>query len=48
MWLSIDAWARRHRVKDDRFDRLATLIRRMDNAFLKATAPTKTPDKPKA
>lgn len=42
MWLSIDAYARRHRVKDERFDRLVSLLGRMDAAYLKATAP-KTP-----
>lgn len=38
MWTSIDAYARRHRLRDDRFDRLLFLLRQMDRAYLGARA----------
>jgi hypothetical protein len=41
MWISIDAYARRHRVKDERFDRLLSFLRRMDTDYLAATAAKK-------
>lgn len=45
MWASVDAYARRHQIRDDRFDRLFGLLRRMDGAYLKARMPNKTPGK---
>ena len=38
MWISVDAYARRHRIRDDQFDRLWMLLQRMDRAYLKERA----------
>lgn len=35
-WSSIDAYARRYRIKGDRFERLVDLIRAMDDEWLTA------------
>ncbi len=38
MWASIDAYARRHRIVGDSFDRLASLLRQMDREYLQVSA----------
>lgn len=48
MWVSIDAYGRRYRYRDERFDRLVVLIKRMDSAYLTETASSKPSDKSKA
>lgn len=47
MWVSIEAYGRRHQIHGDRFDRLFAMLRRMDSAYLRARAPKKTDGKTK-
>lgn len=35
MWASVDAYARRHRIDGDAFDRLLTIIKALDAEYLK-------------
>lgn len=35
MWVSIDAYARRHRIREERFDRLVSFLRAMDSVWSK-------------
>jgi hypothetical protein len=38
MWTALDAYARRHRVGGDRFERFASIIRQVDREYLKVSA----------